>query len=139
MKKITKLRICDVALLALTLIMLVSGIQLEADPRGERLWVWCHIALGSLYVGFLLWHISLHRRAGGPRRPAKMPISRLNRWLGVFFALMLISAIVATSHWIGSYVHATPGGIHGKIGFVFLLIGFIHLRKNFRFYKSIVR
>lgn len=132
MKKITKLRICDWTLLLLTIAILASGLQLEVNPTGEIMWVWVHIVLGTMFITMILWHIGLHH--GSHPNKAPRHHDKKHRWLGILFALTLLSGIIATCHWIGSYVHSTIGGVHGKIGFLFIILVIVHLRKNYRFY-----
>lgn len=134
MKKIEKLRICDRTLLSLSLLMLVSSVQLELNPAGNRWWVWLHIGLGCVLTGFIFWHVGLHKNV---RKKGTLPKHRHEhnlKGLGLLFLLTLISGIIAISAWIGDYIHTTAGGIHGKIGFLFLCFLFFHVKKYKKFY-----
>ncbi len=53
MKKITKLKICNWSLLALTIAILISGIQLEATHSIGLTSVWIHILIGVLLWAWL--------------------------------------------------------------------------------------
>lgn len=135
MKKITKLIVCDWLLLVFTIAMLVSGLQLEVNPYRDQIWVWLHIIIGIFFVGFILWHLSLHHnpmqravRRKKHHHGGKLPVP------AIFFLLTLLSSVIVTFHWIGTYTHSTIGGIHGKIGFLFMVVIAFHVRKNIRFY-----
>lgn len=135
MKKITKLIVCDWLLLVFTLTMFVSGLQLEVNPYRDQIWVWLHIIIGIFFVGFILWHLSLqHNPMQRAVRRKKYHHGGKSPFLGLFFLLTLLSSIIVTFHWIGTYTHSTIGGIHGKIGFLFLIAIVFHVRKNIRFY-----
>jgi len=135
MKKITKLQMCNWSLLLLTVIMFASGLQLEINNTCERLWAWLHIALGLLYIGMIIWHISLHVTVATGNHKKHSDGSKGIGVVGLFFVLTFISGIVAMVHWIGSYFHSTLGGIHGKIGFIFIIFVLWHIHKYFRFFK----
>ena len=130
MKKATQFRICNWSILAITILILASGLQLEINPYGDKIWVWLHIAVGTLYATGVVWHMKLHNwpRTARARRN-KHP------WLGTFSVLALLSGIIDTVHWLGTFSHSTIGGLHGKIGFIMLIAVFIHLRKHIRFYR----
>lgn len=134
MKKITKLKICDWTLLFLTIAILASGLQLEMDPMGNIIWVWTHITLGSIFLGIILWHVGLHQNAMLKRQPQSKRRGIKHPFLGILFILTLISGIIASCHWIGSYIHSTIGGVHGKIGFLFIIVIIAHIIKNHRFF-----
>lgn len=136
MKKIEKLRICNWTLLFLSFLMLVSSVELELNPAGNRGWVWLHIGLGCVLTGFIFWHVGLHKNA---RKKGTLPKHRHEhnlRGLGLLFLFTLISGIIAIFAWIGDYIHTTAGGIHGKIGFIFLIFLLFHIKNYRRFYGA---
>ncbi len=136
MKKITKLKLCAWVLAALTIVMLASGIQLEINPAGLPLWVWLHIVFGIAFFAFIFWHLALNRSAVRmmcSKAKSKIP-KKGTRWLSAFFLLTLISAVVATVHWCINPVHSTIGGIHGKIGFVFIVMVIVHTCRHSGFF-----
>lgn len=57
---------------------------------------------------------------------------RLTKWMSVFGLLTLVSAIAATVHWILTDTHTGIGGIHGKIGLVFLILIVVHTAKRIK-------
>lgn len=137
MKKIEKLRICNWTLLSLSLLMLVSSVELELNPVGEKAWVWLHLIFGCFFTGFILWHVKLHRKPVVDSGQMKRHYHGKNlRWLGLLFFLTLITSVIATFCWIGSYIHTTIGGIHGKIGFIFLIFLLFHIKNYRRFYGA---
>ncbi|MCM1093943.1 MAG: hypothetical protein NC421_08310 [Lachnospiraceae bacterium] len=135
MKRITKLRLCDWSLLAITVAILASGAQLETRMAMTRIWVWIHIYLGIIFITCILWHISLHHRHGPKKeRRTKHTHGRKNRFLGITFLLTFLSGIIATCHWAGTYSHSSIGGVHGKVGFLFIIAIILHIRNYSGFY-----
>ena len=139
MKKITKLKICDWCLLILAILILISGIGLEAHLLDSCIWVWAHIVIGSLFIGFIIWHIYLHftimRNAFKSRdRKKKKP---LHPWMCVFLLLTTITAIVTTIHWLSVPIHTPIGGVHGKFGFILLILICVHIYKKRKFYTVV--
>ncbi len=134
MTKKSKLRLCDWSLLLLTIAIFASGIQLEINPTGATIWVWTHIVIGLLFFCGIFWHIGLHK--SGKKRVESKNKNRRNRHavMGVFFLFTLLSGIIATCHWIGTYLHSTIGGIHGKFGFLFIITVISHIARHRRFY-----
>ena len=134
MTKKSKLRLCDLSLLFLTIAILALGIQLEINPAGATIWVWAHIVIVILFFCGIFWHIFFHK--SGKKRVESKNKNRRNRHavMGVFFLLTLLSGIIATCHWIGTYFHSTIGGIHGKFGFLFIITVISHIAKHRRFY-----
>ena len=135
LKKRAKLLLCDGALLVATAVMLASGVQLEASGSRETVAVWVHVAIGILFFIGIVWHLYLHfdwkEWVGRLRRQN----SQVTRWLAIVGLLTLLSATIATIHWIGSYVHSPIGGVHGKIGFLFTILIIGHIAKRIKFFK----
>lgn len=136
MNKKLKLKICDWALLVTTILMLASGIELEATGSQGNAWIWLHTAIGAVFFADIIWHIYLHfqwkqwiRRFSGQKSP-------VTRWLAIIGALTLISGIAALAHWASIRLHSPIGGIHGKIGFLFMLLGIGHICKRLKFFRK---
>lgn len=136
MTKKSKLKLCDWSLLLLTILILASGVQLEINPAVERVRVWLHIAIGTLFMVGIIWHIRLHKFGGvrGLRKARNHP--NKHPMMGIFFLLTFLSSIIATCHWIGYYRHSTIGGIHGKFGFLLIIAVIVHITKHRRFYRQ---
>lgn len=136
MKKITRLRICNRGLLALTVVMLASGIQLEVTAGSLTGWVWIHILLGIILTALICWHLQLHFKLSDCVRKLANRKSRITRWLALTFALTIVTAIVTCFHWIGHYGHSPIGAVHGKIGFLFIAFAAWHTVKHIAFFKK---
>lgn len=134
MAKKTKLKLCDWGLLFLTVVILASGIQLEINPGGANVWVWAHAVIGTMFIFGILWHISLHKSSRKKVEPRNTNRRNKHALMEGFFLLTLLSGVIATCHWIGTYHHNTIGGIHGKFGFLFIIAVILHIAKHRRFY-----
>ena len=134
MTKARKLKICDWSLLVVTLLMLASSVQLEAFLPAVR-WVWVHIALGCAFFALIIWHIYLHFGWKVWFRKFRKQKSPVTRWLALFGLLTVVSAAVVMVHWAVSFAHSI-GGVHGKIGFVFLILAVGHTVKRLRFFSK---
>lgn len=135
MKKITKLRICDWQLLVITILMLASGIQQESWWLGMG-FVWVHIVLGIVFFLLIGWHLQLHFQWKNWFVRLKKQKSPVTKWLAGFGVLTLLTAIVSTIHVLNTLEHTTLGGVHGKFGFVFIVLAIGHTVKRIKFYKK---
>lgn len=132
MPKKLKLKICDWGLVCATVLMLASGIQLEATGSQEAAWVWLHSAIGLLFFSGIAWHLYLHFKWKQWIKRLSSQKSPVTRWLAIIGALTLLSGCWAFAHWATSHLHSPIGGIHGKIGFLFLLLVIGHTAKRFK-------
>lgn len=133
MTKKERLRLCDRVLAAVAAVTLASSVQLEAMPGRGAVWVWCHIVVGVAMLALVVRHLYLHfgwRGWPGRLRAQKSPVTR---WLGVTGLLVALSAVAATAHWLVSQTHATVGGVHGKLGFIFMALCVGHTLRRARF------
>ena len=136
MKKILKLKICDWGLLFMTVAMLVSGIQLEAtDSRGVTS-VWVHIAVGILFFTLVAYHIFLHFGKSNWFSKFSKQKNQYTRVLWWVSLVTLISAGIAFIHWVTSFTHSPIGGVHGKLGFLMIILAIGHICKRIKFFKS---
>lgn len=128
-----KFKLCDWLLLVTTVLITASSIQLEVTGGASRAWVWVHMVIAILFITLICWHIYLHFRRG---EWLKKLFGKRNllRWMSLFGLLVVVSAIIATAHWFVSYAHGGIGGLHGKLGFVFLALVVIHAIKHRKFY-----
>ena len=136
MKKIIKLRICNWLLLFLTVVILVSGIQLEVTYSSGVVSVWLHIAIGLLFMALAAYHVFLHfghLNWFHKIRKQKSQVTRILWWVAL---VTLISGFAAMIHWITTSTHSTIGGVHGKLGFVMIILSIGHLAKRIKFFKS---
>lgn len=137
MRKLKKLKICDVSLLVAASVMLVSSVQLEVLSGEGLLWVWMHVAVGAVFLVLIGWHLRLHspwKRWDSllwKGKPAPM------KWLTAAGLLTLVTAVPATAGWIASPVHSKIGAVHGKFGFLFVALAMWHTARRIRFYKGL--
>ena len=135
MKKLTKLKICNRSLLLATFAVLISGIELEAIKSSSSLSVWIHIILGLLFMGFVCIHIYLHfGKSNWFARFSKLR-SQATRILWWLTLITLITGIATTVRWIVTNSHSPLGGIHGKFGFLLLILSIFHIVKRFNFFR----
>ena len=143
MDKKKQSRICNWSLLVLAILMLASGIQMEAcfgaDFLGISFPVYMvfHVVVALLMTAAVIWHIWLHfswkewvkRFSALKRADTKI--------LAIVTALVLVSGIVALLVLLfNGMQHNGVGGVHGKIGFIFIAIGIYHIVRRVRFYKN---
>ena len=143
MEKKTQSRICNWSLLVLAILMLASGIQMEASFGADFLgfsfpvYMVFHVIVALLMTTAVIWHIWLHfswkewvkRFSALKRMDTKI--------LAVVAVLVLVSGIVALLVLLfNGMQHNGLGGVHGKIGFIFIAIGIYHIVRRVRFYKN---
>lgn len=130
MNKRTKMRICDRSLIVTLVLMLASSVQMEATEGEYRTWAWIHIILGVIFLTGVGWHLFEHFRWKNWITMILKQKAVATRWLGIFYALTLVTAIMVLVYWLRVYSHSPLGGWHGKIGFVFLAICIGHTIKR---------
>ncbi len=135
MKKITKLKICDWCLLILTIAILTSGIQLEATHSCGLTSVWIHIITGLLFACLVTYHIYLHFGYSNWFSKIHNQKNQLTRILWWVSLITLIIGIIASVHWLITFNHAPIGGVHGKLGFLMVLLSMGHIIKRIKFFK----
>ena len=134
-----KLKICN-RLLGLTLIlMLASGMQLEATAGSYAWSVWVHIVFGTLLTVLSIRHIYLHCRSSNWFARFAKNRNTTTRVLWWIFLLTVISGLAATIQWLVENGHSPIGGVHGKIGFLMVIIAIIHAAKHIRQRKQAKR
>ena len=136
MKKITKLKICNWSLLAFTFAILISGIQLEATHSIGLTSVWIHILIGVLFIGMVAYHVYLHfGRCNwfSKFRKQKSQVTRILWWVAL---VTLVSGVAAMIHWITTFTHAPIGEVHGKFGFLMIILSIGHIAKRIKFFRS---
>lgn len=126
MNTATKLKICDRSLGLTLILILVSGIQLEASSGSHEWTVWLHIGLGVVLTALSVYHIFLHYRFSNCFDRFRKNRNRLTRMLWWVFLLTVVSGLAATVVWFDGNTHSHLGGVHGKIGFLMVIIGIIH-------------
>lgn len=134
-----RLKLCNRSLAFVLILILASGIQLEATS-GQYAWsVWLHIVLGILLSVLCAYHIFLHyRKSNWFARFAKNrnTVTRILWWI---YLLIAMSGTAATIIWLDGNHHSHLGAVHGKIGFLMVLFATIHALKNKRKMKAAKR
>lgn len=126
MKKIRKLLFCNYTLLLLAAFMLATGIQLETASNTDSSLVWFHTAAGTIMAALIVYHIYLHFQWKAWPAKLRKQKSHITRILAVLFLLVALTGLISTVRFLLHPVHTHLGAIHGKIGFVFLLVCAIH-------------
>lgn len=128
-KKMTpaeRLKACDKTLGIVLIVMLASGIQLEATSGRYARSVWAHIALGIVLTALSLWHIYLHYKRGNWFVRFAKNRNQSTRILWWVFLLTAVTGVMATVVWLAAHEHSHIGAVHGKIGFLMVIVGIIH-------------
>lgn len=130
MKPTARLRLCNRWLGCTLIIMLASGIQLEATS-GKFIWsVWIHIITGIALTVFSFYHIFLHYRLANWFLRFAKNRNTATRILWWTFLLTTISGIAATAIWLAGYNHSHLGAIHGKFGFLMIAVSIVHIVRH---------
>lgn len=137
MRKILKLKVCDWMLLMFTAAILASGIQLEVTGSGYVSWVWVHIALGAVFMALGAWHVYLHFGSSNWFSRFHKLRSPVTRILWLVSVLTLITAAIAAVHWLGNFTHSPVGGVHGKLGFLMIILCICHIIKHIKYFRPL--
>lgn len=129
------LRIVNFLAVVAFVLILLSGLQMEisggADFYGisfANYMIW-HCIIGIVFCGLVGFHLYLNRKA--------FQISKKKgamKWLmNIFIVSALTGVIVIFVVLRHNMQHSSLGGLHGKIGFLFLIFTFVHIirHKNF--------
>ena len=142
MEKKTQSSICNWSLLILAILMLASGIQMEASFGADFLglsfpvYMVFHVVVALLMTAVVIWHIWLHFNWKEWVKRFKSLKRVDTKILAVVAALVLVSGIVALLVLLfNGMQHNGVGGVHGKIGFDFVALGIYHIIRRIRFYK----
>jgi len=134
MAKCSKQKICNWTLMIVSVMMLISSIQVECWWLGMTL-IWLHIGLGILFYVLIGWHLQLYLQKHNWFVGLKRQKSHLTRWLAVYGFLTLLTAIIATVQMFITWRSTAIGGWHGKIGFIFAAFAIVHIVERIRFYQ----
>lgn len=137
MNKQRKLKACDWLLLIVTVLILSSSIQLEITSGSSKFWVWTHIILGTIFFGMIGWHLQLHFQWRNWFRLLWKQKLKNTKWLVVIGILTILTAVISTIGWIVSPDHSKIGSVHGKFGFLFVVLVLWHIFRRLKFYRNI--
>ena len=128
--------LCNWSLLVATAAILISGIQLEVTHSSGDLSVWIHIIIGLLFMALVGIHIFLHfGRSNWFAKFSKLK-SQATRILWWMTIITLITGIATAVRWIVTNTHSPLGGIHGKLGFLMIILSIFHIVNRLYFFKS---
>lgn len=136
MNTVEKLKINDKSLGFTLILMLASGIQLEATAGSYAWSVWVHIVFCTLLTVLSICHIYYHYRFCNWFARFAQNRNKVTRVLWWVFLLTAMSGIAATVQWIVENGHSPIGGVHGKIGFLMVIIAIIHAARHIRLSKQ---
>lgn len=122
-----KLKRCNRWLGIGMVLILASGIQLEATASSQVWSVWAHIILGIAFTALSIYHIYLHYRHSDWFKRFAKNRNLSTRILWWAFLLTMVSGIAASTHWLSVSAHSPLGGVHGKIGFLMIIAAAFHI------------
>ena len=137
-----KLKICNISLLAITPAVLATSIILEAS-HGESVlglkfnfWVIIHLVAVLVMTGLVCWHLRMNwGRISGWAKKFTGKASGASKALAILITITVLTGIFAIPQWL-IHGHSTIGGIHGKIGFLFILVCLIHTIRHRKWFKG---
>jgi len=142
MNKKETLRLCDIALLIVAILVLASSIQMEAS-KGEDFagipfvgYMIVHVVLAIAMFALVIYHLYLH--FGWKEWIAKLRKTpkRATRILSVVTLIALLTGVAAFIVLMVNMRHTSLGGVHGKFGFLMIVIALGHTIKRIRFLKK---
>ncbi len=132
-----KLKVCDWILLIVTVLILLSSIQLEIIAGSSITWVWMHIIVGTMFFVLIGWHLQLHFQWRNWFLLLCKQKLKNTKWLTIIGILTIITAVMSTIGWIISPDHSKIGAVHGKFGFLFIVFILWHIFRRLKFYRNI--
>lgn len=132
-----KLKVCDWILLIVTVLILLSSIQLEIIAGSSITWVWMHIIVGTMFFVLIGWHLQLHFQWRNWFLLLCKQKLKNTKWLTIIGILTIITAVMSTIGWIISPDHSKIGAVHGKFGFLFVVLVLWHIFHRLKFYRNI--
>ena len=126
MNKKRNLKVCNLCLIAVATMVLVSSVQMEicgGKGVGELSFstmMYIHSFLGILMFVIVGYHLYLHLGKKHWITKVSKLSDRHTKWLCVVFAIMLILSTFVFVHVHLLMEHSIIGAVHGKIGFLFL-------------------
>lgn len=137
-----KLKICNISLLAITPAVLATSIILEASHGAALLgmsfnvWVILHLIAVLAMTGLVCWHMRMNwGKISGWAKKFTGKASGASKALAILIELTVLTGFFAIPQWL-IYGHSTVGGIHGKIGFLFILVCLIHTIRHRKWFKG---
>lgn len=137
----SKSKVCNLCLIAVGALTLLSSIQMEVCG-GKGLWglsfttfMYLHCGLGTLMFILVAEHLYLH--FGNKNWITKMKsLKKQTKWLCTIFAVLLPISVVAFVRIVTFPTHTPIGAAHGKIGFLFLILCVLHTAWRWKWVKK---
>lgn len=136
-----KLKICNISLLAITPAVLATSIILEASHGAPvfglkfNLWVIIHLITVLAMTGLVCWHLRMNwGKISGWAKKFTGKASGASKALAILITFTALTGLAAIPQWL-IHGHSTTGGIHGKIGFIFILIAIVHTIRHRKWFK----
>lgn len=137
-----KLKICNISLLAITPAVLATSIILEASHGAALLglksnvWVIIHLVAVFAMTGLVCWHLRMNwGKISGWAKKITGKASGASKTLTILIALNVLTGIFAIPQWL-IHGHSPIGGVHGKIGFLFILVCLIHTIRHRKWFRN---
>lgn len=137
-----KLKICNISLLAITPAVLATSIILEAS-HGESVlglkfnfWVIIHLVAVLAMTGLVCWHLRMNwGKISGWAKKFTGKASGASKALAILIAFTALTGLASIPQWL-IHGHSPIGGVHGKIGFLFILIAIIHTIRHRKWFNG---
>ncbi len=140
MNRKQKLKVCNLWLLGVAVLTLASSLQMEicggegVGSLSFLLMMCLHCFVGSMMLILIILHLYLHFGTQNWFSKIKCLKSVPTKCLCVVFSAMIVLSIMALLHVLPQMVHTTVGAVHGKVGFLFLLLCIGHCLKRRKFF-----
>lgn len=140
MNRKQKLKLCNLWLLGVAVLTLASSLQMEicggkgVGSLSFLQMMYLHCFVGFIMLILIILHLYLHFGTQNWITKIRCLKSVPTKRLCVVFAIMIILSIVALLHVFPQMVHTTVGAVHGKVGFLFLLLCMGHCLKRRKFF-----
>lgn len=128
-------------MLAITPAVLATSIILEASHGAPvlglkfNLWVIIHLITVLAMTGLVCWHLRMNwGKISGRAKKFTGKASGASKALAILIAFTALTGLAAIPQWL-IHGHSTIGGIHGKIGFLFILIATVHTIRHRKWFK----
>ena len=129
----------DIALLLVAIVVLVSSIQMEVTG-GEPFmgmsfmtYTILHIVLAVSMMLLIAYHLYLHFNWKNWIEKLRQTPKKQTRVLAVLAGLVLLTGVASLVDFMIHLQHTPLGGLHGKIGFIFMIIAIGHTLKRKKF------
>lgn len=137
-----RLKTCNYALLATTLPVLASSVILEASHGNPvfhlpfNFWACLHIIAATIMSGLVTWHLKLNwGKVMEWKRRFSFQASKASKVLSMLIAATSLTGLISIPQWL-LHGHSIIGGVHGKIGFLFIIIAISHTFRHRKWFKK---